>query len=88
VQRVGVRQGKADKSQRSAMREAIGRRKLEDEYSRFLREMRGEAFVEFRNQPAEAPAAPATPAAPAAPAPATTTPAPQTQQPQPPANGG
>ncbi|HVQ32420.1 MAG TPA: peptidylprolyl isomerase [Lysobacter sp.] len=88
VQRVGVRQGKADKSQRSAMREAIGRRKLEDEYSRFLREMRGEAFVEFRNQPTEAPAAPATPAAPAAPAPATTTPAPQTQQPQPPANGG
>ena len=31
------------------MREAIGRRKLEDEYSRYLREMRGEAFVEMRN---------------------------------------
>jgi peptidyl-prolyl cis-trans isomerase SurA len=77
VQRVGSRQGTADKSQRAQMREAIGRRKLEDEYARFLREMRGEAFVELRNQPGAAPA-PGAPAAPATP-----------QQPaQPPANGG
>ena len=47
------------------MREAIGRRKLEDEYNRFLREMRGEAFVEMRMAGA-APAAPAAqPQAPA-----------------------
>ena len=42
----------------SQMREAIGRRKLEDEYNRFLREMRGEAFVEIRDgSAAAAPAA-------------------------------
>ena len=55
VQRVGTRQGQGNQSQRAQMREAIGRRKLEDEYSRFLREMRGEAFVELRNQPAATP---------------------------------
>jgi peptidyl-prolyl cis-trans isomerase SurA len=57
VQRVGTRQGQGNQSQRAQMREAIGRRKLEDEYSRFLREMRGEAFVELRNQPAATPQA-------------------------------
>ena len=36
------------------MREAIGQRKLEDEYDRFLREMRGEAYVELRLAPAAA----------------------------------
>ncbi|NUS60967.1 MAG: molecular chaperone SurA, partial [Lysobacter sp.] len=51
VQRVGMRQGEADQSRRTQMREAIGRRKLEDEYARFLREMRGEAFVEMRITP-------------------------------------
>ncbi|WP_052116308.1 peptidylprolyl isomerase, partial [Noviluteimonas dokdonensis] len=71
VQRVGTRQGKTNQSQRAQMREAIGRRKLEDEYNRFLREMRGEAFVEVRLAPVatgEQPAA--TPAAPADTAPA------------------
>ncbi len=48
VQRVATRQGKGDDSKRNQMREAIGRRKLEDEYGRFLREMRGDAFVEIR----------------------------------------
>ena len=55
VQRIGSRQTKGDQNRRTQMRETIGRRKLEDEYNRFLREMRGEAFVEFRNQAAEAP---------------------------------
>ena len=65
VQRVGARQGTADKSRKAEMREAIGRRKLEDEYNRFLREMRGEAYVEMRMAGA-APAAPeAQPQAPA-----------------------
>ena len=32
------------------MRETIGRRKLEDEYTRFLQEMRGDAFVDIRSQ--------------------------------------
>jgi peptidyl-prolyl cis-trans isomerase SurA len=78
VQRVGTRQGAADQSRRTQMREAIGRRKLEDEYARFLREMRGEAFVELRTETGAV--APDTPA-PAA--------APTTEQPtpQPPANG-
>ena len=65
VQRVGTRQGKADQDRRSQMREAIGRRKLEDEYNRFLREMRGEAFVELRTGQPATEAAPATPPAPA-----------------------
>ena len=66
VQRVGTRQGKADQSRKAQMREQIGRRKLEDEYNRFLREMRGEAYVEMRTQAAGEPAAPAAqPQAPA-----------------------
>jgi peptidyl-prolyl cis-trans isomerase SurA len=67
VQRTGSRQRSGgDDSQRAQMREAIGRRKLEEEYNRFLREMRGEAFVEIRG--AAATPASATPAAPATPA--------------------
>ena len=31
------------------MRETIGRRKLEDEYNRFLQEMRGDAYVDIRS---------------------------------------
>lgn len=51
VQREGSRQTDvADANRRSQVRETIGRRKLEDEYNRFLQEMRGEAFVNFRNQ--------------------------------------
>ena len=79
VQRVGTRQGQGNQSQRAQMREAIGRRKLEDEYARFLREMRGEAFVELRLNETPAPAT--------TPAPGTAQPEPQ-QPPQPPANGG
>lgn len=49
VQRLGTRQADvgAD-NRRAALRETIGRRKLEDEWSRFLRELRGEAFVDVR----------------------------------------
>ncbi len=71
VQREGSRQSDVgDANRRSQVRETIGRRKLEEEYNRFLQEMRGEAFVSFRNQ-ADAAATPAT-----APAPAPATPAP------------
>jgi peptidyl-prolyl cis-trans isomerase SurA len=77
VQRVGTRQGQGNQSQRAQMREAIGRRKLEDEYARFLREMRGEAFVELRLNETPAPATPGT-----------AQPQPQQQPAQPPANGG
>ena len=62
VQRIGTRQGKADESQRNQMRQAIGRRKLEDEYNRFLREMRGDAFVEIRTGQGNAEPQPAEPA--------------------------
>jgi len=50
VQRIGSRQvAAADESQRAQIRETIGRRKLEEEWNRFLREMRGEAFVDVRD---------------------------------------
>lgn len=66
VQRSGSRQVAAgDENRRAQIRETIGRRKLEDEFNRFLREMRGEAYVDVRTT--------ATAAAPAAVAP---TPAP------------
>lgn len=67
VQRVATRQANVgDENKRAQMREVIGQRKLEDEWGRFLREMRGEAFVDVRSgagaaQPAGA-TAPATPA--------------------------
>ena len=77
VKRQAQRQTQAgDENRRAQVRETIGQRKLEEEWTRFLREMRGEAYVDVRSgaaaQPAEAGAAPATPA-----------PAPQT-----PPNGG
>ena len=50
VQRVGTRQTDVtNANQRAQIRETIGRRKLEDEYNRYLQEMRGEAYVNFRN---------------------------------------
>ena len=62
VQREGSRQTDVgDANRRAQMREAIGRRKLEEEYNRFLQEMRGEAFVSFRNQTDAAAPAPAAP---------------------------
>ena len=61
VQRLGTRQADAGNDQRRAqVAETIGRRKLEDEWNRFLRELRGEAFVDVRG----AASAQATPAAP------------------------
>jgi len=64
VQRSGSRQVAAgDDSRRAQLRETIGRRKLEDEWNRFLREMRGEAFINVRT--ATTAATPATTPAPA-----------------------
>lgn len=50
VLREGTRQADAgDDNRRAQIRETIGQRKLEDEWSRFLREMRGEAYVDIRS---------------------------------------
>lgn len=60
AQRVGTRQvDVSDENKRAQVRETIGQRKLEDEWNRFLREMRGEAFVDIRvgAKPAEEAAA-------------------------------
>jgi len=49
VQRVSSRQvDVGETNQRAQMREQIGRRKLEEEYNRFLQELRGEAYVSLR----------------------------------------
>lgn len=49
VQRTGTRQTNVtDDNRRAQVREAIGQRKLEDEWNRFLREIRGEAYVDIR----------------------------------------
>ena len=49
VQRVGAREAdRGTESRRTQVRESIGQRKLEDEWNRFLREMRGEAFIDIR----------------------------------------
>ncbi len=67
VQREGSRQAVAqDDARRQAVREKIGQRKLEEQWDRFLREMRGEAYVDIRLGDAAAAPAPA----PASPAPA------------------
>ena len=76
VKRTGVREADVgDDNQRAQMRETIGRRKLEDEWNRFLRELRGEAYVDFRND--------ADPQAAPEPAPAA-----EPQATPPPADGG
>ena len=50
VQRVATRQTDVGvDNQRAQIRETIGRRKLEEEYNRFLSELRGEAYVSFRS---------------------------------------
>ena len=50
LQRTGSRQIAAGgENMRAQVRETIGRRKLEDEWNRFLREMRGEAYVDVRD---------------------------------------
>lgn len=49
LQRVATRQvNTTDENRRESVRETIGQRKLEDEWTRFLREMRGEAYVDIR----------------------------------------
>ncbi|MEO5629183.1 MAG: peptidylprolyl isomerase [Thermomonas sp.] len=67
LQRTGSRQIAAgDDNMRAQVRDTIGRRKLEDEWNRFLREMRGEAYVDVRGgakaESAPAAAAQTTPA--------------------------
>ncbi|TWI14064.1 peptidylprolyl isomerase [Aerolutibacter ruishenii] len=56
VERLETRQTNVgDENRRAQMRETIGRRKLEDEWNRYLREMRGEAYVDVRiGKPADA----------------------------------
>ncbi|WP_449465881.1 peptidylprolyl isomerase [Stenotrophomonas humi] len=63
VQRVATRQTDVtDNNKRAQVREQIGRRKLDDEYNRFLQELRGEAYVSFRSgDRAEGTAEPAKP---------------------------
>jgi peptidyl-prolyl cis-trans isomerase SurA len=57
VQRVGTRQAEVgDENRRAQVRETIGQRKLEDEWNRYLRELRGEAFVDVRTGAAAEPA--------------------------------
>src|SRR5690606_2550885 len=49
VQKLASRQVEVDDQQRrAAIRESIGQRKMEDEWERFLREMRSEAYVDIR----------------------------------------
>jgi len=49
VQLVASRQTDAsEQNRRAQVSDTIGRRKLEDEWNRFLREMRGEAYVDIR----------------------------------------
>lgn len=49
IQRIGTReQDITADAQRARAREAIARRKSEDEYERFLRQLRDEAFIEIR----------------------------------------
>lgn len=50
VQRSGSREiNSASEALRGQIRETIGRRKMEDEWGRFLREIRSEAFVDIRD---------------------------------------
>jgi len=69
VQREGTRQTNlTDETRRASVRESIGQRKLEEEWNRYLRELRGEAYVDIRvgagapkpTEPAAAPTAPAS----------------------------
>lgn len=57
VQRVATRQTNVDdENRRAQVRESIGQRKLEDEWERYVREMRGEAYVDIRTGDAPQPA--------------------------------
>ena len=49
VQKVASREGQVDdERRRAAVRESIGQRKMEDEWERYLRELRSEAYVDIR----------------------------------------
>jgi len=62
VQRLGSRQANAtDRTKRAQIGETIGRRKLEEEWNRFLRELRGEAYVNLRTGTPDAGTDKATP---------------------------
>ncbi|KRG42973.1 molecular chaperone SurA [Stenotrophomonas panacihumi] len=75
VQLVGRRETDVgNENQRAQVRETIGRRKLEDEYNRFLQEMRGEAYVSFRTGDRADDSATAQPAPGTAPTPPTPAP--------------
>ena len=55
VQREGSRQTQVtDQNRRAQMREQIGQRKLEEEWDRYLRELRGDAYVDIRLPGADA----------------------------------
>ncbi|MFC0677192.1 peptidylprolyl isomerase [Lysobacter korlensis] len=57
VQRLGSREADVGaQNRRAQVGETIGRRKLEDEWNRFLRELRGEAYIDVRTGNTEAPA--------------------------------
>ena len=61
VKRLATRQGiAASDDQRAQAREMIGRRKMEEAYDRFLREMRGEAYVDIRRADGTSETAPVT----------------------------
>ena len=50
VQRVATRETDvSDDNKRAQVRDMIGRRKVEDEYNRYLQELRGEAYVSFHS---------------------------------------
>jgi peptidyl-prolyl cis-trans isomerase SurA len=60
VQRLETRQANTgDQSRRAQVAETIGRRKLEEEWNRYLRELRGEAYVDIRLGGMTPPATPA-----------------------------
>ena len=67
VQRIGSRQADVgDESRRAQVRETIGQRKLEEEWNRYQRDLRNEAYVDIRTGD-DRTAAPATSPAPPAP---------------------
>jgi peptidyl-prolyl cis-trans isomerase SurA len=49
IKRLGMReQDITEESRRNAARETIGRRKAEEEFERFIRQLRDEAYIENR----------------------------------------
>jgi peptidyl-prolyl cis-trans isomerase SurA len=70
VQRIGERQADVgDQNRRAQVRETIGQRKLEEEWNRYERQMRDEAYVDIRSDDAAPAGAPPTTTAPATPPP-------------------